>query len=316
MADGGSLLTAQPNGPVPCEPDAWTSAVPRVPAGTFQTTREPRGRSNLRRRYPYKPGDSASVGPLTANSQSATDARRLIPPQDDPRMSRPRPTPCPNPTCSNDAANSSPPSAASAGRPTNPLGFLQSLLMISIMPGRPAAPLPPRQPLYSHARRRGLDHEDAQDLVQGFFARLIDKTALRQTTPERGRFRSFLLASFGHFLANDHDHRHALKRGGGVEFVPLPETDQELPAEGKSSQYRLLRPFLFRSPDPGGYDQAATALGLRASQMPKRVFRFRQRLRALVREEMAWTVCTPPELEAEWRHLVDLIADGEPNDPR
>ncbi|MCZ7641151.1 MAG: hypothetical protein M5U12_36925 [Verrucomicrobia bacterium] len=97
---------------------------------------------------------------------------------------------------------------------------------------------------------------------------------------------------------------------------PLPETDQELPAEGKSSQYRLLRPFLFRSPDPGGYDQAATALGLRASQMPKRVFRFRQRLRALVREEMAWTVCTPPELEAEWRHLVDLIADGEPNDPR
>ena len=201
------------------------------------------------------------------------------------------------------------------------------------------------QPLYNHARRRGRNHEDAQDLVQGFFARLIDKAALRQATPERGRFRSFLLASFEHFLANDHDHRHALKRGGGVEFIPLPDAGGELPAaasgeelgrafdrdwaqsilsraverleqefaaEGKSSQYGLLRPFLFRSPDPGGYDRAAETLGLRGSQMPKLVFRFRQRLRALVRDEMARTVCTPPELEAEWRYLIALIADGEP----
>ena len=72
---------------------------------------------------------------------------------------------------------------------------------------------PYRQPVYNHARRRGCTHEDAQDLAQGFFARLIDKSALRSATPEPGRFRCFLLASFEHFLANAHDHRHALTRG-------------------------------------------------------------------------------------------------------
>ena len=71
-------------------------------------------------------------------------------------------------------------------------------------------------PLYAYLRRRGHSAEDAQDLTQGFFARLLEKHALQVVDPARGRFRSFLLASLDHYVSNERDRDRAQKRGSGT----------------------------------------------------------------------------------------------------
>src|SRR3982074_1066538 len=76
-------------------------------------------------------------------------------------------------------------------------------------------------PLYAFVRRRGYSAEDAQDLTQGFFLSLLDRKALRQVTPLKGKFRSFLLASVRNYLSDQFDRGRSLKRGGNIEFVPL-----------------------------------------------------------------------------------------------
>src|SRR3954465_14788332 len=80
------------------------------------------------------------------------------------------------------------------------------------------------QPLYYYIRRRGQNHEDAKDLTQGFFARLLEKNYLSAVDRRKGKFRSFLLASLEHFLANHWRDSRAQKRGGGVTFVSFDET--------------------------------------------------------------------------------------------
>lgn len=79
-------------------------------------------------------------------------------------------------------------------------------------------------PLYTFARARGYSTHDAQDLTQGFFAYLIEHKIYKRVDPQKGKFRSFLLASFKNFLADARDRENAQKRGGGREFVPLDET--------------------------------------------------------------------------------------------
>src|SRR6185436_11773712 len=74
-------------------------------------------------------------------------------------------------------------------------------------------------PLYAFIRRRGYDAADAEDLTQGFFANLIEKRILKLVVPEKGKFRSFLLASVKNFLANDWDRKHRIKRGGKHSIV-------------------------------------------------------------------------------------------------
>src|SRR5262245_24986606 len=76
-------------------------------------------------------------------------------------------------------------------------------------------------PLYAFVRRQGYSPDDAQDLTQSFFSRLLEKRYLRDCDRERGRFRSFLLASLKHFLSNERDRSRSQKRGGGVVVVPL-----------------------------------------------------------------------------------------------
>jgi len=201
------------------------------------------------------------------------------------------------------------------------------------------------RPLYGHVRRRGRTHDDAQDLVQAFFERLLEKPALQQAQRERGRFRTFLLAALDNFLANEHDRATALKRGGGIAFDPLPTAGAEAdfalepvahttPLErlfdrdwantildkvlarlagefvegGKAESWERLRPFLFRAPAPGEYEAAARHLGISPALMRKAVSRLRARLRTLARSEVARTVATVEEVEAEFRHLVDVIA--------
>ena len=82
-------------------------------------------------------------------------------------------------------------------------------------------------PLYVFVRRRGYSAEDAQDLTQAFFTRLLDKGDVARASPARGRFRSFLLASLQNFLINEYDRARALKRGGGVPVSSIDMTDAE-----------------------------------------------------------------------------------------
>jgi DNA-directed RNA polymerase specialized sigma24 family protein len=78
-------------------------------------------------------------------------------------------------------------------------------------------------PLYGFVRSRGYSVHDAQDLTQNFFAFLIERKIYTRADRQKGKFRSFLLASLKNFLANTYDHAHALKRGGGNELLPLDE---------------------------------------------------------------------------------------------
>src|ERR1700693_499379 len=76
-------------------------------------------------------------------------------------------------------------------------------------------------PLYGYARRSGHPQGEAEDMVQSYFAALLEKNYLSQASCERGRFRSFLLSSFKHFLSNQRDREAAAKRGGGLRRLPL-----------------------------------------------------------------------------------------------
>src|SRR3954454_18217289 len=82
-------------------------------------------------------------------------------------------------------------------------------------------------PVYAYARRRGLDPEEAADLTQGFFARLIERKTVRGADPERGKFRSYLLGAFKHFMAHEWARARAKKRGGGRRLVPLDPREAE-----------------------------------------------------------------------------------------
>src|SRR5438874_12298622 len=83
-------------------------------------------------------------------------------------------------------------------------------------------------PLYAYVRRQGHGPHDAQDLTQGCFARLLEKNYLGAVEREKGKFRSFLLASLNHFLANERDRNGAAKRGGGKPLISLDDTAENL----------------------------------------------------------------------------------------
>jgi RNA polymerase sigma-70 factor (ECF subfamily) len=193
-------------------------------------------------------------------------------------------------------------------------------------------------------RRQGEDEESAKDLTQGFFARLLEKNYLAQVHRDRGKFRSFLLASLKHFLADERDKARAQKRGGGLTFVSLDDSTGEgryrlepvetMDAEklferrwaltlldqararlkeeylesGKSSLYERLR--VFESGDKNGppYAEVAIELGLTESGVKAAVFRLRQRYRELVREEVANTVDSAEAVDGEIRYLISVIS--------
>jgi RNA polymerase sigma factor (sigma-70 family) len=200
-------------------------------------------------------------------------------------------------------------------------------------------------PLYAFVRRRGHDANAAQDLTQAFFARVIEKAYLRDATPTRGRFRSFLLGSLKHFLANEWDHARALKRGGGAVVLPLDvelgqgETryrlepaDEETPERlferqwalallervlarlrdesaqaGKSAQLDVLKPVLTGEPIDETYAQLGARLDMSEGAVKVAVHRLRRRMRALLQEEIARTVDDPGDVEDEIHHLFEVL---------
>ena len=199
------------------------------------------------------------------------------------------------------------------------------------------------QPICGFARRRGWGEEDAKDLTQQFFARLLERNDFLGLDPRRGKFRTFLLAAFTHFLANEYDRANALKRGGGntiisldefsadewggvppaVEVSPgtlydlgwaqailraaLRELKEDMVKAGKPHQFDELKPFLTANAEAGEYAAAAERLGVDVSSVPVLVHRLRQRYRELVRQEVAQTVASPVELEEEMRHLFAVL---------
>ncbi|MEO8428626.1 MAG: sigma factor [Verrucomicrobiota bacterium] len=198
-------------------------------------------------------------------------------------------------------------------------------------------------PLYAYVRRRGSSPEDAQDLTQSFFARLLERDLLSLASPQRGRFRSFLLTSLKNFLADEHDRASSRKRGAGQPLISLDALDgearyalepadeispdklferrwattvleqawmrleTEYAAEGKADLFRELRRFNSAAESAPGYAEAAGNLGLPENTVKSLVHRMRRRYRTLLRAEIAHTVDDPAEIDEEIRYLLRVL---------
>jgi DNA-directed RNA polymerase specialized sigma24 family protein len=199
-------------------------------------------------------------------------------------------------------------------------------------------------PLYSFLRHRGFSSADAQDLVQGFFAHLLEQNTLARADQQKGRLRTFLLGSLQNFLFNEYDRARALKRGGGRQIVSidehLPEAEaamlatshlsdagcydlvwasnivkrawqqleNEFVAEGKAEWLEELRPFVAGgSVVPVNQEEAARRLGVPIATLRTWLSRLRQRYRESLRTEVASTVSDPADVDAELQHLYHLL---------
>ncbi len=199
-------------------------------------------------------------------------------------------------------------------------------------------------PLYAYARRAGHDEASAQDLTQGFFAKLLEKNYIGQANRDRGRFRSFLLTAFKNFAADEHDKASAKKRGGGVIFESLnvedgegryvhepvdtmdPEKlyerrwaltlldsawtrlEKEFVDAGKAELFKRLLSFEGAGAEVPSYAEVAPQLGISESGLRTAVFRMRRRYRELIRDEVAHTVNSPAEVDEELRYLLRIIS--------
>lgn len=198
-------------------------------------------------------------------------------------------------------------------------------------------------PLYAFLRRQGHNAEDAQDLTQGFFARLLEKGWLHDVRPERGRFRSFLLASLSHYVSNERDRARALKRGGPLPPISLeietaeglyqlePRDDvtpervfdrrwaltlldrvlvrlkDEFHERGKADLFETLKVFLDGDRSGDSYKDVGAALDMSEGAVKVAVHRMRRRFRDILRDEIAETVASEDEIDDEIRHLFESV---------
>jgi RNA polymerase sigma-70 factor (ECF subfamily) len=199
-------------------------------------------------------------------------------------------------------------------------------------------------PLYTFLRHRGHASPEAQDLVQGFFAHLLEQNTLSRADQEKGRLRTFLLGSLQNFLYNEYDRARTLKRGGGYRIVSidehLPEAEASmmdtahlsdsgcydlvwasnimkrawqllenaLEAEGKAQQLEVLRPFVAGGGStPPNQQEAAARLGVPIATLRTWISRFRQRYREALRMEVASTVSDPVDVDKELRYLCQIL---------
>ena len=200
-------------------------------------------------------------------------------------------------------------------------------------------------PLYSYARRQGHSVDQAQDLTQAFFTRFLEKRDVQAADPQRGRFRSFLLTSFKHFIANEHDRERAKKRGGGQLPIALEvETAEaryaaeppdkltpealferqwalgvldramamlraDLVKAGKETTFEHLKGFLIGEKEQGGYAEIARSLGTTEGAIKVTVHRLRRRFRDLLRVEIGATVSDDSEIDEEIRYLIAVLTE-------
>ncbi len=194
-------------------------------------------------------------------------------------------------------------------------------------------------PLYAFVRRQGHPADQAQDLTQGFFARLLEPDFFKAVDRSRGKFRSFLLAACKHYLANERDRARAVKRGGGRPVLSLdfagadqryhhepahqltPERlferrwaltlldqvltrlRQEFDEAGKAAVFQTLKGVLTGESGKVPYHDLAARLALSEGAVKVAVHRLRRRYRELLREEIARTLDDPGLVEEEIRDL-------------
>ncbi len=199
-------------------------------------------------------------------------------------------------------------------------------------------------PIYAFVRRQGQTPHDAQDLTQEFFARLLARNVLGAAERERGRFRTFLLAALKNFLRDEWDKLRAQKRGGGQNVISLDAGDAEsryslepadtltadriferrwamllldraverLHAEheaaGKLALFEALKTSLAGPRESQPYSSLAAQLGLSEGAVKVAVHRLRQRYREVIRAEIAETVASEAEVEAELKHIIAALA--------
>jgi RNA polymerase sigma-70 factor (ECF subfamily) len=198
-------------------------------------------------------------------------------------------------------------------------------------------------PLYAYIRRDGRNAAEAEDLTQGFFAHLLARDFLARVGPQKGKFRSFLLAALRRFLCDQWDRARAVKRGGGAEVLSLDAQEaeeryrmepverldpeklyerrwvltlleqalarlrDESAAAGKAVLFQRLRSFVAVENEVSCAEVAAE-LGLTESAAKAALHRLRERYREILRDEIARTVASPAELEAEIRYLVMVLS--------
>ena len=203
------------------------------------------------------------------------------------------------------------------------------------------------QPLYVFARRRGYGQHDAQDVTQGFLAELLARNSLLRAEPARGRFRTFLLSAFCNYLANQRRGQNAGKRGGGQFLESLddeaaeelvgqlsdgltPELHyerswalallervlerlrEEYAAAGRQALFAALQPHLTGAAGPPGYAALGRQLDLSEGTVSVAMHRMRRRYGEFLREEIAATVASAEEAEAELRHLLQIVSTVPP----
>ncbi len=200
-------------------------------------------------------------------------------------------------------------------------------------------------PLYTFARRQGRDHHAAEDCTQEFMARLLAGNGLSHARPERGRFRSFLLMSFRHFLTSDWRHSHRAKRGGGATHASLSGSNSDKkygheahdPAltpeqafdrswalslieksvselrgdyqrSGRAAIFDALAPLIWGDSTTASLAQQAARAGLTVPAFTVALHRARKRLGERLRLNVAATVEDVGEIDTELRHLVAAIS--------
>jgi RNA polymerase sigma-70 factor (ECF subfamily) len=198
-------------------------------------------------------------------------------------------------------------------------------------------------PVYAFIRRTGVSVDDARDLTQAFFTRVLEKGYFKEAKQERGRFRAFLLTAVRHFLANERDAARAQKRGGGAVHVPLEFDDGERryslePVEGQTPEhvyerrwaqtvldsamtrlaaryaeperkkvFQALRPLLVGR-EPDSYTSAAASLGVTEGALRVALHRMRRHLGASLRDVIAETVEREGEIDGELQHLLAIVS--------
>ena len=198
-------------------------------------------------------------------------------------------------------------------------------------------------PLYCCVRRHGRSPEDAQDLTQAFFEKLIARNQISLADRERGRFRTFLLRSLENFLHNEHEKASTQKRGGGRAVISWdaqsaeerynsePSTDlspaelfdrrwastlisetltrlrRELAMTGRAELFDHLEPNLWGDDTSTPYAEIAASLDMTAVAVKVTMHRLRARFRTLLREEIIHTVADPEEVEDELQRLFRIL---------
>jgi RNA polymerase sigma-70 factor (ECF subfamily) len=198
-------------------------------------------------------------------------------------------------------------------------------------------------PLYAYLRRHGYNTNEAADYTQAFFTQMLEKHYLKKIKPSPGKFRSFLLASLKHFVANEHDRARAKKRGGGRTLLSLdfenaenqyalepadhlsPEKlfekswaltvlkrtmdrlEAELAGKNKQKLFDHLRVYLAAEASSVPFREVATELGMTEGAVRVAVHRLRRRCRELLREEIAQTVASEDQIDEEIRGLFSAL---------